>query len=349
MVTFEHAKRWVEYGHSVDWFTAKYGSAPGSETVSGIHMIRRGHSYGVYLIAIPYLIRHGREYDVIVDEIHGIPFFSPVFTKTPVVAFIHEVAGEIWDYMYPFPVNVIGKWIENWYFLIYRKCRFWTDAPSMIDEIVAHGIPGNQCTAIPCPIPGEIPDVSCPKEKQPTFLFVSRLVRMKGIENVLEAFRLISDERPDSVLWIIGGGEEKYVQILKKRADDMGIGKNVKWFGKVGDAEKYRLMSRAHLLLHASVKEGWGLVVLEAAAVGTPSVVYNVTGLRDVVKNGVTGRVLDNNSPGDMAIECLHLIADEKTYSSYRKNARKWTQNLDWRKVVVTSSDLLEITCQKNR
>ena len=54
-------------------------------------------------------------------------------------------------------------------------------------------------------------------------------------------------------------------------------------------------------MLNVSIKEGWGLVVVEAASQATPSIVYNVSGLNESVKNGITGDVLLENTPKDMA------------------------------------------------
>jgi glycosyltransferase involved in cell wall biosynthesis len=347
-VTFEHARRWIKAGHTVTWFTAGYAGAAAEDKVQGIRMIRRGRTASVHVSAVPYLIRHGGEYDVVIDEIHGLPFFAPLFTKTPVVAFIHEVAGEIWDYMYPAPVAAVGKWIEREYFAVYRRCRFWTDAPSMVRELERSGVPHSRCLAISCPIPGSLPIAgTVDKETEPTFLFVSRLVPMKGIENVIEAFARIVRSLPDASLWIVGGGDAAYVGSLKVHAERMGIADRIRWYGKVDETEKYRLMSRAHILLHASVREGWGLVVLEAAAVGTPAVVYNVTGLRDVVREGKTGIVLGQNTPEHMADAAVSLYRNRKQYDSMRKNGIDWAASLTWDAAVKASLKLLENTRRK--
>ena len=153
VVTMEHAKGWVAAGNEVTWLTASYSGAKKEEIFQKVRFIRRAGSLTIYLYVPLFLLTHWNAFDVIVDEVHGFPFFSPLFTGKPVVVFIHEIAGEIWDYMFSFPKNTIGKLLERWYFHLYRYCLFWTDAPSTINELVAHGIPRGQCTAIPCPIP----------------------------------------------------------------------------------------------------------------------------------------------------------------------------------------------------
>lgn len=341
-VTMRHAGGWVAAGHEVTWLTSK-SSSTGDETVDGMHILRRAGSLTIYLYAPFYLLKHGNSFDVIVDEIHGIPFFSPLFTKTPVVVFIHEIAGEIWDWMYPFPINKLGKILERWYFRLYKKCMFWTDAPSMIGELVEKGIDPEKCVSIPCPITDPPPKkVFHQKEKDPTYIFVSRVVKMKGIEEVIKAFSFIVKEQADAKLWIVGGGEAEYISQLQHMLLEYGVSGQTVFWGKVTAEKKYELMSRAHLMLHASVKEGWGLVVLEAASVGTPAVVYDVPGLRDVVKDNRTGVIVRDFSPQGMAREALILYKDRKRYVRYQKNGKDWVHTLRWDDAIDASLRVLQ-------
>jgi glycosyltransferase involved in cell wall biosynthesis len=343
----QHAAGWVKKGHSVTWIASTYDGAKPQEDMQGVTIVRIGGLLFLHLRVAKYLVQHGNEFDVIVDEIHGVPFFAPIFTRTPVVAFIHEVADEIWDYMYPFPFNVLGKLLESWYFSIYRGCEFWTDAPSTVEELTERGIPKTLCHAIPCPITRKTEDRRLKtenrirKEKNPTFLFVSRVVRMKGVEEVIKAFGFIHRESPDARLWIVGGGETKYIRTLEKMVREYTISDAVIFHGSVNESKKYELMARSHILLHASVKEGWGLVVLEAASVGTPSVVYNVPGLRDVVHSGTTGVVLEKNSPTHMAVEAVKLYADTTRYASYQAAGKRWVACTTWKSAIESSILLL--------
>lgn len=344
VVTMEHAKGWVAAGHEVTWLTASYSGAKREEIFQRVRFIRRAGSLTIYLYVPFFLLARRNAFDVIVDEVHGFPFFSPLLTGKPVVVFIHEIAGEIWDYMFSFPKNIIGKFLERWYFRLYRHCFFWTDAPSTVDELVSRGIPRSQCIAIGCPITHKekISLSSKPKEKHPTYLFVSRVVRMKGIEEVIKAFSFIAREEPEAVLWIVGGGESSYIRELKGMIAEYGISQHVVFWGVVSERKKYDLMARAHLLLHASVKEGWGLVVLEAASVKTPSVVYNVTGLKDVVVDHTTGIVIENNSPQEMAREAMMLIQDERRYRAYQKNGKERVAGMKWNDSIRLSLLLLK-------
>ena len=348
IVTFEHTKAWVKAGHTVTWVSGGYyEQKKRQETIEGVQFLRFGGTLTIHLIVPLFVLATGKNYDVIVDEVHGIPFFAPLFTRTPVVAFIHEVADEIWDYMYKWPIAPIGKLLERWAFRWYRRCQIWTDASSTIDELVGWGIPREQCVAIPCPIIKQVQRIEEEKESVPTYIFVSRVVRMKGIEEVIKAFSFITREQKNARLWIVGKGEPKYIEELEQMVEEYGIKENVTFVGVVSEAEKYQYMSRAHLLLHASVKEGWGLVVLEAASVGTPAVVYNVEGLKDVVKHEKTGVVIQNNSPQDMAREAIKLFRDTKRYTTFQKNGKVWEKSLRWNTVTKQSLMVLSSVLKK--
>src|SRR5258706_8835326 len=128
IVTQEFAKGWIKKGFRVIWFTSSFRGAVKNERLDNVEIVRWGNAMSVFFMAPFFYFFHKQEIDIVIDEIHGLPFFTPLFVKKPIIAFIHEVAAEIWDYMYPFPVNVIGKWIEKFYFRLYRKVIFWTDA-----------------------------------------------------------------------------------------------------------------------------------------------------------------------------------------------------------------------------
>jgi glycosyltransferase involved in cell wall biosynthesis len=342
VVTMEYAKRWTLHGHNIVWFTSAFNNASPEEKIEGVKIIRRGNSVTVYIFALFFYLFSGIKFDLVIDQIHGLPFFTPLYSRVPIIAYVHEVAGEIWDYMYPFPINVIGKFFETFYFPIYKKIPFWTNSPSTVEDLEKNGISSKNCTVIICGNSSAVLNNLPKKEDEITYIFVSRVVRMKGIEEILKAFGFIHKENPSALLWIVGNGDKEYVQKLKKMTKDYNIEKNVVFWGNTSDKQKFSLMKRAHVLLHASVKEGWGLVVIEAASQGTPSVVYNVSGLKNSVKDGRTGVVLRANTPQEMARQALLLVRDTKRYMSMQKNGLIWARSLTWENATQKSLDLIE-------
>ena len=344
-VTHEHVKAWVRSGHTVTWFTSTFKDSKKEEEIDGVNIKRRGNSITVYLLAPFFYLFSKEKFDLVIDQIHGLPFFTPLYVRKPKIALIHEVASEIWDYMFPFPINKIGKFIEPFYFNLYKRVMFWTDSGSTADDLVKQGINKKNCTVINCPIRNKSVNVIPKKETKLTFIFVSRVVKMKGIEEVIRAFFYILRKNKNSQLWIVGDGEKKYVEELKENMRSFSISPKVKFFGKVSEKKKIELLRKAHILLHASVKEGWGLVVIEAASQATPAVVYNVAGLKDSVKNGKTGIVLKENSSKEMAKEALGLLNDNRKYKLFQKNCIDWVNSLTWEKATEQSLKLItEVT-----
>ena len=182
IVTLEHAKAWVKKGHKVTWFTSEFNKSSREERFEGITIVRRGNYLSVYLYAPFFYLFSGQKFDLVVDEIHSLPFFTPFFVRKPKLAFIHEVAGEIWDSMYSFPINKIGKMIEPLLLLPYRSIRFMTVSDSTKKSLIKAGIKASKISVINNGIEEKSLIVLPVKAKIPTFIFVSRVVKMKGIE-----------------------------------------------------------------------------------------------------------------------------------------------------------------------
>ncbi len=91
-------------------------------------------------------------------------------------------------------------------------------------------------------------------------------------------------------------------------------------------------MSRSHLILVTSIREGWGLVIIEASACGTPAVVYNAPGLVDAVKDGETGIVCKKNTPFNLAENVIKLLKNKDLYKKTQKNTWEWSKEFNWEK-----------------
>lgn len=348
ILTFEHAKKWVKKGSSVTWFTSRFPNSSDREIVEGVEIIRMGNYLSVYLLVPFFYFFSRRKFDIVVDQIHGLPFFTPLYIKEKKIVLIHEVAGEIWDYMYPFPVNKLGRLLESIYFHFYKNIMFWTCSESTVKELEEHGVKRSQCVIISSGIQNKPLSTLPKKESQPTYLFVGRIVKMKGIENVISAFYYIQQKLPDAKLWVIGTGEKRYMKQIKKMVSEKKIKRNVTFYGFISEEKKLSLMRRAHILLHASVKEGWGLVVVEAASQATPAVVYNVAGLRDSVKDGETGIILTVNTPEEMAVAASNLILDKNRYKEMQNDCLRWARKFNWENSTEKSFALISKIVKSN-
>ena len=119
----------------------------------------------------------------------------------------------------------------------------------------------------------------------PTFSYIGRLKRYKGVDIVMRAFARLG--HPEAVLEIAGAGD--FRPRLEALAHALDLGGRVRFLGFVTEAEKLALLRRSWSVALASPKEGWGLTNVEAAACGTPVVASNSPGIRESVMDGVTG------------------------------------------------------------
>lgn len=330
-VTLEHAKAWVKEGMGVSWLAGGFKGATQAEIIEGVDIHRFGTPISVYLLApFLYWFKWGGNFDLVFDEIHGVPFLSPLWAwKSKKIAYIHEVAQEIWDEMLPLPINILGKLYEKIYFIFYKKTPFLTGSNSTKQDLIRYGIPEKNITVIPHGLFLKPLDKPTQKEKALTLLYVSRLVKMKGIEDALHIFAEVIKKMPTAQFWIVGSGEEEYEKKLHELAKQLNVSKSVTFFGYVNESKKIELYQKAHFLLHTSVREGFGLVVIEANSQGTPALVYDSPGLRDIVKNDINGQLFkksDLNNIGNRIITLYSL----PEYNSLIHNSIQYSKNYNW-------------------
>ncbi len=338
LLTHEMAKRWVSWGHTVTMFVSSFPGGRAEEEIDGVQIIRRGHPdarfavFSVHFLAFLYYLRVFKgHYDVIIDEVHGVPFFTPWYVREKTIVLICEVARDLWTKMFGTFFGTLGSWVETFYLrFVYKGTKFLTISLSTKDDLLREGVSQKHVIVLPMGItvpPGVRKEK---KEKNPTLVFVGRLATSKGIEDAITAVSYIKEMFPSVQLWIIGRGEAEYTGYLKNRARELGVGKHVHFLGFLSDHEKFSRLSRAHILLAPSMMEGWGLTVPEAGFMGTPAVAYNTQGLRDVVQSGVTGLLCNENTPGDIARCVLQLLRNSATYRSMQKAAEAHAKRYTW-------------------
>ena len=157
------------------------------------------------------------------------------------------------------------------------------------------------------------------------FLYAGRLAPSKRVHEILTAFAAYRGGGSQGRLSLVGEGAPAYVARLRRQAQSLGIAGEVEFVGRVDAGEKQRRMAAATALLMASVREGWGLVVTEAAAWGTPAIVYDVPGLRDAVRDGQTG-LLTRPAPSAMAAAMTGLAEDAGMRARLGEGARAWSR-----------------------
>jgi glycosyltransferase involved in cell wall biosynthesis len=337
--THEVMKRLTKRGYHMTLFTSRFKGCQLNENIDGVDIIREGNKYTVYKQAKNYLKAYKHHYDLIIDEINTRPFFTPKFVREKqVIALIHQLARDFWFYETRFPLNYIGyyylekKWLSN-----YKDVTTLTVSDSTKIDLEELGFkklfvvaPGLNATPL-----------STVKEKEanPTVVFIGRLKKAKLPHHALQAFSIIKREIPDAKMWIIGDG------YLRKKLESLKS-KDVTFFGHVSNEKKYELLSRAHIILVPAVREGWGLIVTEANAMGTPAIGYDVHGLRDSIRHDETGITIKERSPEAMAQQAILLLRDSNRLFKYSTNALEFSKQFSWDKTASSFHKVLNNQCE---
>ena len=337
-VMHEHMKGWIEGGHEVTLFSSKLDILESEEILDKVKIVRRGYQYlGVQIHAFFYWMGHKAEYDLVVDQFHGIPFFTPLYVRKPKLAVLQEVTREVWfKNPLPIPLNwivgALGFISEPFVFLFYRKVPFMVGSNSAKEDLVKMKIPERNILTVPHGVIIKKLKKTPKKEKVKTVMFLGALTKDKGIEDAIQCLEILSKNN-NFQFWIVGKPETvNYELKIRNTVERLGLTRKVKFWGFVDQQRKFELLARAHVLVNPSVREGWGLVNIEANAMGTPVVAYRSPGLVDSVLNDKTGIVVAKNTPEQLAKEILNLFEDDIRLRRFQKMAVSWSRSFSWKK-----------------
>jgi glycosyltransferase involved in cell wall biosynthesis len=350
---FEVARGFVARGHTVDFLTSREPGQPRIEERDGIRWLRRGGRWSVYPGVLAHLAGarlRGRGHDLVIDCQNGIPFFSPLVLsrgRTGVVLVVHHVHDEQFSAHFSRPMAALGRWLEGPVARrVYRgrtavavsestiaamRSRLrWTGPIELVPNGVTGGVAldGGEPLGEPFVEPLVVPPVVPPVV--PRVVAVGRLVRHKRLDHVARLADDLAETWPDIEVHIVGRGPDE--PRIRDTVSRMRHSDRVYLHGHLPTAAKNRLLKSAGLHVSASQGEGWGLAVLEAAALGVPTVAYDVDGLRDAIRDGITGWLV---APGATLADTVagvlkELASDPARRSEVQAACVAWAAEFDW-------------------
>jgi glycosyltransferase involved in cell wall biosynthesis len=179
-------------------------------------------------------------------------------------------------------------------------------------------------------------DSSREKADGDSVVFLGNLHDRKGVDVLVRAM-----EGVDSELLIIGDGPER--EGLERLVRDKGLRDKVRFLGKVRPEEARRYMLKGRVfVLPSLIGEGLPNVILEAMSVGLPVVSTSISGIPDVVKDGVTGFVV---RPGDVRAlrDAMNkILKDGRLHSRMSRNTLKEVERYSWKSVADKAEKILE-------
>lgn len=340
---FEIFKRLAARGHRIRLVCSAWPGARRETLLDGIAVRRVGSRNGFALAgrgAVRRALAEERP-DVVVEDINKLPLFLSGLTDLPFCAIVPHLFGETAFQEASWPAAAVVWLAEQPLARAYRRAGFHAISESTRDDLVARGVrperirvihPGVDSTHF-TPDPGA-------RAASPTFVYVGRLKRYKGVDTALRALAIARRTRADLRLDIAGSGDHRAA--LEARARRLGLGSAAVFHGFVTEAEKMRLFREAWANVFPSPKEGWGITVVEAGACGTPSLASDSPGLRDSVRHGQTGFLVPHGDAEALAGRMLELAAAPALVERLGAAARGFAEGHTWERCAEATERHLE-------
>lgn len=329
---FEIFTRLAARGHRVRLVCSGWPGAAPRATLDGIAVERTGGRHTFALLGRSAVRRAlGAEpADVVVEDINKLPLFLDGMTGRPLCAIVPHLFGTTAFEEAPWPMAAAVWAAERPLARAYPRAGFHAISESTRDDLVARGVPAGRIRVIHPGVDAAryTPAPDGRRAGTPTFLYVGRLKRYKGISIAIRALALARVRRPDLSLDVAGTGDHRAA--LERLAAELGIAHVVRFRGFVTEAEKIDLLRRAWANVFPSPKEGWGITVIEAAACGTPSVASDSPGLRDSVRHDETGFLVPHGDAEALAGRLLELAEAPARVASLGAAARRFAEGLTW-------------------
>jgi glycosyltransferase involved in cell wall biosynthesis len=322
-------RRIAARGHAVTELVSSFPGGAAHDEIDAVRFERLARVPTYYPLAAARCARATRagEADVVVECLNKMPFLAPLYAARPVLGLCHHLFGSTAFHQVAWPVAAAVVAVERAIPTAYSRAPLVAISESTRDDLVARGIAAAQVEvqhpgirrpdAQPAPI----------ARREPIVVYVGRLEAYKRIDLVLDAIARVAKQRPAVRLALLGRGAER--ERLARRADALGIRDRVEFAGFVSDAERDAWLARARVCVCASRKEGFGLTVIEANAVGTPNVASDAPGLRDTVRHGETGFLVSGEA-AEFAERIEALLGDDALAERMSRAALDWSRGFDW-------------------
>ncbi|HUY08525.1 MAG TPA: glycosyltransferase family 4 protein [Candidatus Dormibacteraeota bacterium] len=332
------AAEWAMRGHEVTLLVPRPSAARrGEPGPSGpVRVLALGRRATIFRTARRHLARHGDEFDWVVESVSTHPFFSHELVGDRALVLYHQIADDVWQQEFPFPVSWIGRRVVEPHWL--RRisgARVVANSPSTASDLHHRGV-----VSVGVVPPGADPvSEAGPRTLagSPRVIFIGRLVRTKRPLDAVRAFARIRAVFPGATLDVVGDG---YLRDHLRGLRAPGVTVH----GFVPESIKSAFLARSEVMLLPGTREGWGIVAIEAGLHGVPAVAYDVPGFRDAVVHGSTG-VLTQPDPAAMGDAAVALLQDPNRWLQYSQASRQRASFYTWPRAADQLLSFLTAKC----
>ncbi|MGQ4834507.1 MAG: glycosyltransferase family 4 protein [Candidatus Asgardarchaeia archaeon] len=327
-------------GHNITLISSRFNGCKNIEIIDGIKIIRIGNKFLFNFLFIWYFFKKLRKYnyDFFIDNNSKIPLCTPMYVKVPMLTIIHHIHGKSLFKELIFPLALYVYVMEK-LLVMYRKVKIIAVSSSTKKELIRiFKIPSNNIHVIP---PGiNIKPRIEKKAEYPLIVYFGRVKKYKRIDHIIKAFKFIEEKYPNAKLVIAGKGDN--YPALMKLTNKLRI-KNIEFMGEITETDKEQLLKEAWVYVITSLKEGWGITVIEANAFGTPCIAYNVPGLRDSIKHNYNGLLVRNGDITSLQLAIEKIIVDNNLRKRLSINAVKWAKKFTWDRTTSKFEKILNL------
>ena len=276
-------------GYEITQLACGFPGAASRERMDGMTVRRLGALplyYPRVLAATARETRRGR-FDVVVEHLNKLPFCAKAYSAAPVIAVNHHLFGSSAFLQVPWAVAASVVSVEKLIPWVYRDVSFLAVSESSRQDLVGRGIPREAIDLLYNGITFPTQESRPMAERPLRIAYLGRLEPYKRVDLLLRAVAALVSRFPGLELVVVGRGVAR--ESLEALAAELGLAARVRFTGFVDDAERDATVADARVCVCPSVKEGWGITVIEANALGVPVVATDAPGLRDAVLHGETG------------------------------------------------------------
>jgi len=334
------ATAWAAAGLDIELRTSMVAGAALETRRHGYRVTRRGGRYEVFSQVLAEGMSHrGPRPDAVVDIWNGVPFFSPLWFHGPRLTVLHHVHGEMWRMALSSAPAAVGDFVERRAApLLYRSTPIATLSGSSRDEIVARlGLPEGHVHVVEPGIDRRFTPGG-ERSATPLVVAVGRLVPVKRYDRLFEALAVAKRTTPELRAVVVGEGYERPRLEAARRALDAD-----EWIelpGHIDDGALLELYRSAWVVASASLREGWGMTLTEAAACATPAVATDIAGHRDAVEDSVTGVLV--HDVADLGTSLARVLGDSALRDELSAAALKRAARYDWARTASRLFSLLD-------
>jgi glycosyltransferase involved in cell wall biosynthesis len=271
--------------------------------------------------------------------LNKVPFLAPAYSSVPVVALCHHLFGTTAFQQQSWPVAAAVWSIERLIPPLYRRTPFVSISESTRDDLIERGVAADLVRVSHCGIARPRFDPSPISQRGQTIAYVGRLEPYKRVDVMLAAAAQLRQRFGDLELIVIGRGSDR--PRLERLAAEHGLADRTRFVGFVDDAERDRLLGAARVCVCPSMKEGWGLTVIESNALGTPVVATNAPGLRDSVIDEKTGFLVAEGDVAAFARRIGQILSNDRLADELSEAALDWSRKFDWDRAADEMADAL--------